>query len=144
MYLDAFLELADGQTGTVSVASTNVVDTAAAGDAYSAGRAGLAVVIRIDTAFTASGGAVTTCFQIQSDDTADFDGSTTTLCQSEDFYAYDLVAKKEIVLPIPPNAKRFIRVYRQNRNETASTNVFSAGAWDAYIVKDYSITRELA
>lgn len=147
MILDNLMELADGQSGTTSVASTNVVDTIAGGDAYSGGMAGLFFVTRIDTAFTAIVGTTVNCsFQLQTSNNEAFAGDTTiTLVQSAEFKAADLTAGKIIVLPIPPGAKRYIRGYKLVEDDNTSGNhVFSAGAWDMYITKDAPITRKLA
>jgi hypothetical protein len=145
MILDALLELADGQSGTTSTASTNVIDTLAGGDAYAGGMAGLFFITRIDTAFTATGLAVNASFQLQTSSSESFTPDTTiTLCQSGEFPAAQLTAKKIIALPIPEGARRYIRGYKEVENDTAGSNVFSAGAWDMYIAKDAPITRRLA
>lgn len=145
MILDSLLKLAGAQSGTVSVASTNTIDCLAGGDAYAGGMAGLFFVIRVSTAFTATGSAVTAAFQLQtsSDDTFT-QANSLTLVQSAALPALSLPVGTIIALPIPAGAKRYIRGYRLNANETAGTNVFSAGAYDMYITKDAPITRERA
>lgn len=144
MIQDALLELADGQSSTTSVASTNVIDTLAAGDAYAGGQGTMFFVVRVDTAFTATGLQVDAAFELQSDDTTDWDGSMVTLVSSAYYTATQLPAGKIIALPIPAGAKRYLRGYKRSRNETAGTNVFSAGAWDMHLQKDAPVYRELA
>jgi len=145
MILDALMELADAQESTVAVASTNVVDTLAGGDAYSGGMGGLFYVIRIDTAFTTGAGDPTCVFQLQTSDIEAFgEADDITLVQSSTFASADLTANKIIALPIPGESKRYVRGYFSIFHTNSDANKFSAGKWDMYITKDAPITRELA
>lgn len=141
MIQDALLELADAQASTVDVASTNVIDTLAAGDAYAGGMAGLFFVIRIDTAYTAGAGTPTATFQLQTGTDANM-ANGVTLVQSAAFIASELTAGKIIALPIPGGAKRYIRGY-QDTNASGDVTKFSAGAFDMHIQKDAPMYREL-
>lgn len=145
MILDALLELADGQSSTLNVASTNVVDTLAGGDAYAGGMGGLFFVVRVATAFAIGAGTSTATFELQTADTENFSGtSATTLVQSADYVDGSGLSEGTLIaLPIPAGAKRYIRGYKKVTAHS-STNRFSAGAWDMYITKDAPITRELA
>ena len=130
MILDDYLELADGQSSTTSVASTNVVNTVAAGDAYE----GEFFLVRIDTAFVAANGAPTATFQLQTSDQEGFGGVAVTLIQTDAFVAADLAAGKQIAIRIPPGAKKYLRGY--NSCTSTAANFFNAGAWDMYICTD--------
>lgn len=134
MILDDLLSLASAQSSTLSVASTNVIDTLAAGDAY----VNSWFVFQVTTAFaaaTGTSGATTATIQIQTSATEDFSGATpTTLAASAAFTISQLTAGKYWAVRIGPNVKRYIRGYKVVSDSTA--NVFGAGAWSMVIVND--------
>lgn len=130
MFLDDLLKLADAQESTVSVASTDYIDTIAKGDAY----VGAWMYIRIDTAFVAGAGAPTATFQLQTAAATNFDGGT-TLTASSALIAADLIAGKEVKLRIPVGVLRYIRGYMVVDSGLEAKR-FSAGKFDIYLVKD--------
>lgn len=137
MILDAFATLADAQSGTTSVASTDIVDTVAAGDMLS----GMWFYVRVDTAFT-SGGQPKAQFALETSSTETFDaGTTQTLALSAEFLAIDLVAGRSWAVPVGPNTLRYIRG-RKIVSGTSAANYFTAGAWDMALVKDIDVRQD--
>lgn len=132
MILDNSLLLADGQGQTTAVASTNVIDTLATGNAY----VGDFFVVRIDTAFTAGAGAPTATFQLQTSASGTFTADGITLIQSGALLAAALTANSfALRARIPLGVKRYLRGYFSPSASSDSTR-FSAGAWDMFITAD--------
>ncbi|NJO00395.1 MAG: hypothetical protein HC880_00765 [Bacteroidia bacterium] len=134
MILDNLALLADALENTLSVASTNTIDTLAAGDAY----VGAWFVARVDTDFTAGAGAPTATFQLQTSASETFAGGAETLITSSAYVADSLTAGKIFVGRIPPGALRYLRGYKVV-DSGASNKRFSAGKFDMYIVKDIDL-----
>lgn len=142
MILDALAVFADAQTGTTSAASTDIMDLLSYGDAFDHAW----LVIRVDTAYTAVSGAPTNTFQIQTADNSDFiSGAPVTLAQSAAFVAADLTANKTVwKVQLPTGLKRYLRVYKSAGTTTAGNVIWSAGAYDAFIVSDVDSRKVLA
>lgn len=135
MILDALAKFADAQESTVSVASTDVVNTLAGGDAY----VGNWFVARVDTAFTAGAGTPTAIFQLQTAETEDFSGATPiTLVQSSAYVASQLTAGKFWAVRIPPGVKKYLRGYKLS-NENGDTTKWTTGKWDMFITHDIDL-----
>ena len=135
MILDALALLSDAQNSTVSVASTNVIDTVAAGDSYE----GAWFVARVDTAFTTATTVPTFTFQLQTAATEDFSGATpATLIQSAAYLASQLTAGKFWAARIPPGCKRYLRGYKVVSTITGA-NYVTAAVYDMFIVKDIAL-----
>jgi hypothetical protein len=142
MLLDNSLLLEDEeQTATTSAASTDYIDTLAAGEAVE----GAWIVFKVGaTAFTAQVGAPTVVFQLQTDSASTFgsDGSTTaiTLCASSAALVAALTASTVMYKArIPAGVKRYIRAYKSVSNYSAGTIALAGGTWQAFIVKDVDI-----
>jgi hypothetical protein len=136
MILDARAKFSDAQESTLSVASTDVVDTIDDGDSYE----GAWFVALVDTAFTAGAGTPTATFQLQTSDVEGFnDASDSTLIQSAAYLAADLAAGKFFAARIPPGAKRYLRGYKVVSGTVDDTNKFSAGKWDLFITNDIDL-----
>ena len=131
MILDKLAVFADAQTTTTSVASTDIVDTLAAGDAY----VGDWFVARVDTAYTAGAGAPLTDFQLQTSTTEAFT-AVITLAQSSGYLVASLTAGKIWAVRIPLGAKRYLRGYINHSNYNGATAFLSACATDLFITKD--------
>lgn len=134
MLLDALLLMEDDESAvTTSCASTDYIDTLAAGNAY----VGDWFVVKVGaTAFTAKNGAPTTAFRLESDSNTGFtDGIT--LCQSSGFLVAAMTASTILYkCRIPAGARRYLRAYKHITNYAAGTIDISAGSWQAFIVKD--------
>ena len=130
MFIDALTVFSDAQAVTVSAASTNYMDTLAAGDSYE----GAWLVFRVETAFTA-GGAATMQVDLQTDDNSSF-SSATTLCTLPGgaIAVATLVAGLIRKVRIPPGAERYLRGYY-----TVSTGPMTAGNADLFITKDVDL-----
>ncbi len=138
MYIDALALFSDAQNSTISVASTNVVDTLAAGDSYE----GAWFVVRVDTAFTTASAVPTFTFQLQTAATEDFSGATpATLVASAAYLASQLTAGKFWAVRIPPGAKRYLRGYKVVSTNTGA-NYVTAAIYDMLIVKDIALLKD--
>lgn len=135
MIIDKNLYMADGASSTVSEASTDYIDTLAAGDAY----VGDWVVVKVGaTAFTAGAGTPTATFQLQTHSDSDFDGGT-TLVSSAALVAASLTANTVVwATRIPAGCQRYLRVYKVVNNN-GDTTKFAGGTWDAFITKDIDL-----
>jgi hypothetical protein len=123
MIIDALAKLSAEQDVTASAASTNYIDTVAAGDAYVAPFA----FFKVDTDVTSG---TTVNFVIQTSDTSTF-ASTTTLYDSGALAVADLVVGKFVAGRIAQNAQRYIRAYY-----TVVDGPLTAGAFTAALVKE--------
>lgn len=140
MILDASLILSDNQTTTTNAASSDYIDTLAAGNDVTGCWFNVAVNT---TAFTAGAGAPQVIFQLQTSDSSSFPTASTTLCQSGTFLVAGLVANSLVYkVRIPPGAKRYIRGYKYIANYNASSQRLSACSYDMFITKDSDITRD--
>ena len=142
MLLDAQNLLSDDQAITASAASTNALDLGANGtDALGntvigdAGRSlaskpGADLLIQVTEDFTAAGAATLTV-GLQTDNDSAF-GSPTDVATTLAIGKAELVAGKQISLPIPPGiTERYIRAYY-----TVATGPMTAGKITAGIVMD--------
>lgn len=130
MIQDKLARFSDAQAITTSSASTDVINTLAAGDSYE----GAWFVAGIDTT-VAGGASVTTTFQLQTSANEDFSTSAATLVQSAAYLTASLTAGKMFVARIPPGARKYLRAYKV----VGGTGVLTAGAYDFYIVKDIDV-----
>lgn len=143
MILDASLILSDTQTTTTNAASTDYIDTLAAGNDY----AGCWFNVAVNTtAFKAGLGAPAINFQLQTADNTSFAGARTsvfTLNQSGDFLVAQLTASTLVYkCRIPPGALRYIRGYKYINNYAANTIYLSACSYDMFITMDSDVTRD--
>lgn len=133
MILDKLALLSDAQNSTVSVASTDYIDTLAKGQAYD----GCHFVVRVDTSF-ASQGTTTCTFQLQTSDETSF-GDSATLAASSAFVASQLTAGKFWAVKIPSTGvRRYIRGYKV-MSENTGGNYWTAAIYDMFIVKDIDV-----
>lgn len=131
MILDALTTFSDAQSSTLAVASTDIIDTLAAGDSYE----GCWFVARVDTAFTKVG-APTVVFQLQTCADSDFGTSApVSLCVSASYVAANLVAGKFVAMRIPHGAKRYLRGYKVITVYNG-VDYWTAAVYDMFIVKD--------
>ena len=135
MIYDAALLLASAQSSTVAAASTDYVDTLAAGNDYK----GCLFCVQVTTAFTNYAGTPTMEFLLQTSSSSSFTGATTsTLAASAQYVAGQLTAGKIIILTIPPGAKRYIRGYFNPSASTGSSS-FSATGVNMFILEDTDV-----
>lgn len=135
MLQDIRARFSDAQNSTVSAASTDVIDTVAAGDSYE----GAWFVVLVNTAFTTATTVPTFTFQLQTADTEGFTGLTPeTLLASAAFAATDLGAGKYYAARIPPGAKRYLRGYKVVSTNTGA-NYVTAAVYDMFIAKDIDL-----
>ena len=125
MILDAFTLMSSAQAPTSSSASTDYIDTVAAGDSYE----GAWFYFKVDTAATASGAATVTV-ALETDDNDSF-SSAKTLVSSGAVAKATLVAGYEYKVRIPAGAERYIRAYY-----TIATGPLLTGAFTAAIALD--------
>jgi hypothetical protein len=136
MIKDASLVMANAQATTVSAASTDYIDTLAAGQAY----VGSIVEFRVNGAPTAAAGAPTMTFQVQTADDSAFSSGAATLNASSALVAASLTAGTKVSFRLPPKGvKRYIRAYFLT-NASGESIKFSGGSYDAYIVKDVDVS----
>lgn len=141
MMLDALAVFADAQADTLSAASTDVVDTLAAGDSYE----GAWLNVRIDTAYAVITGSPTNTFQLQTAPDSTFNVGAVTLAQSAALLYTDMVANEYVwKVRIPPGAKRWLRVYKVTTTSGGSNYFFNAGKFDAFITLDIDKQKVLA
>lgn len=127
MYVDALLMMSNAQAVTSSAASSSVIDTLAAADAYGS----LAWVhVAVQTAVTADG-AATVQFEIQTSADEAF-GSYDTLAITGAIGKATLVAGyRPLSFQLPLGVKRYLRAYY-----TVATGPLTAGKFDCMIVAD--------
>jgi hypothetical protein len=134
MIIDGFLVLSDAQAVTSSAASTDYVDTLAAGDAIAPGAR---VKVQVNTAFT-TGDSATLTVALECDDNASFTSAKTLVTTSAlAVTSIDAAGDSVLDVVIPAIAERYIRVYY-----TVGTGSFSAGNIDARIVLDTAKTMD--
>jgi len=127
MYIDKELELSNEQAVTSSAASTNYIDQGAAMDAGMGQQKHLAISVSV--AATAAG-AATVDFSIEKAGASDFSDKETVVSSGAIAKA-DLVAGKQIFIPLPPGLDgRYFRVYY-----TVATGPLTAGKFSAQIVE---------
>lgn len=127
MIMDLSLVFDSALALTATAASTNYIDTGAAGDALPPGLVAQ-VQFLINTTVAATGGASTTTFKLQTATDAAF-SSPIDLCISVDTPKATLVAGYVIQMVIPPGALRYLRAYY-----VVSTNNWTSGKVDARII----------
>ena len=135
MFIDYTLILADTVTVTTSAASTNYIDTQAAGNDYK----DMFFFAKVETtAFTAGAGAPSVNFELQTSDSILFlDATTFTLCAATGLLAANLTASTIVArIPIPMGAKRYIRGYYNITNYAANTVYFSACSYSMFLATD--------
>lgn len=132
MIIDKALQVSDAQAVTASAASTDVIDTGVAnraiGDVTS-----LAAVITVDESATAVGAATVT-FSLQ--DSADNSSFADVVASAAIGKAALTAGKQAAVFKLPPNLRRYIRVYY-----TVATGPLTAGKFSAQVVMDYDRQR---
>lgn len=138
MIIDKLLVMGDGQAILDSGASTDYIDTLAAGDAISPGAR---IKVQIGTAYVdAAGGTIYAT--LQCDDNADFSsaknlvtGPTITIPAGA-AAAAGAVGVVLLDVVIPPKAERYLRVYY------TFSAAMDSGAMDARIVLDTAKTMD--
>jgi hypothetical protein len=127
MILDRYNEFSDAQdiTGsTGDIASTNVVDLNAEGDAYGHE---MYLIIGVDTTCASSGGATVTP-RLETSDDSSF-SSATTLWTGEQKAYTDLTAGTEVAaLRVPSGCERYLRVVY-----AIGTAALTAGKMNAFL-----------
>lgn len=109
MFIDSLATFETARASTVSVASTDIVDTLASGDAY----VNAWFVFQTTAAATISNGAPTVTIQLQTSNDVNFlDVTTTTMAASAAFVTSQLVSGAYWAIRIPPGVKRYIRGFR--------------------------------
>lgn len=132
MIMDALATFATAQTTTTSVASTDIIDTLAAGDSYQ----GCWFVVQVTTAFTTNSVVPTFTFQLQTSSDGFLGvGNDTTLVASAAFLASQLTAGKFWAVRVPLNTKRYLRGYKLVSTNTGSDYV-TANGYSMFIVLD--------
>jgi len=134
MILDKSLLLGDAQAITTSAASTNVIDTLAAGDAIKSNW----FVVVVTTAFATAAGAATVTFQLQSDTAEGFTSSDAVTLAATSAISKDTLVAGYIAyrVRVPTGAKRYIRAYA-----VAGGSNISAGKVTWGLVSDPDINR---
>jgi hypothetical protein len=136
MIQDKLAMFASAQSGTLSAAHTDIIDTLAAGNDYE----GAFFVFQVSTAFTQTGTATRLTVQLQTSAVEAFnDSSDLTLVQSNAFTTAQLAAGKFFAVRIPPGAKRYIRAYNSVSGNSGDTHKFTAGAWNSFITSDIDV-----
>lgn len=135
MILDNYLVMSSSQNLTQvasATASTNYIDTIAAGDDY----AGCWYVMNVETALTSATTSNTVTFALQSDSSSAF-GTATTHISSGALGSATMVAGYTFKARIPTGLKRYIRVL-MTPVSTVSTGIVSN-----FIVKDADVNAQL-
>ena len=135
MIMDDWLFLADSQTTTTSVISTNVVDTQAGGDSYE----GAWFVVRANALFTASG-SPNVSWELRSSSVEAFSSDIVTLCACVTVGA--LTEGQFVKVRIGPGAKRYIAGYKDVTNYSSGSIEYDTCDYDMFIVKDTEIPKE--
>lgn len=128
MIVDAFLQVSNKQAVTASAASTDTIDTGVSNRAIGDDTR-LFMVFTVPEAVTAAGAATVT-FAIQ--DSLD-NVSFADVAVTRAFGKAELVAGKQIVLPLPLELRRYIRA-----NYVVGTGPLTAGRFSAQITMDYT------
>lgn len=135
MIQDALAIFASAQSGTTSVAHTDIIDTLAAGSAY----VGSWFVFQITTAYTQTGTTSRVTVQLQTSDVSAFtDSDDVTLVASQAFTTANLAAGKFWATRIPAGVKRYVRAYNLVSG-TDGGNAFTAGAWNSFLTPDIDL-----
>lgn len=129
MFIDQNLVLADGQSLTVSGASTNYIDTLAAGDAYES----LWFIVLIKTAVA---NCTSVAFDLRTDSSNAF-GTEVVLFSTGAVLVASLTANTFLAkVRVPIGAKRYLRGYATIVGGGATMT----GSWDMKFVDDVSRT----
>lgn len=124
MIIDKSLQVSNEQTVTASAASTDVIDFGQANP--NSGMPGmLSAVVTVDVAATAAGAATVT-FSVQ--DSAD-NSTFTDVAVTAPIGKASLTAGAQIVIPMPVQHRRYVRVYY-----TVGTGPLTAGKFSAQVV----------
>lgn len=137
MIQDALARFASAQSGTLSTAHTDIIDTLAAGNDYR----GCFFVFQVSTAFTQVGTASATKLNVQlqtSDVEAFTDSDDVTLATSNTWTSSQLAAGKYWAVRVPTGAKRYIRAYN-NVSGASAGSAFGAGAWNSFLTPDIDV-----
>jgi hypothetical protein len=124
MIIDKLLQVSDDQAVTTTAASTDVIDFGQA-NPNSGMSDMLKMVVTVGEAVTADGAATVT---IAVQDSAD-NSSWATIASTTAIGKADLGLGKQIVIPMPVQHRRYVRV-----NYTVATGPLTAGAFSAQIV----------
>ncbi|MDR1351519.1 MAG: hypothetical protein LBJ59_12235 [Zoogloeaceae bacterium] len=128
MIIDKFLQVSDKQAVTATAASTDVIDLGQANPNVGVGGR-LSMVITVGEAATASGAATVVISVQDSADNATF----------ADIIATGAIPKAaltlgaQVVLPMPPVVRRYVRV-----NYTVAAGPLTAGKFSAQLVTGYT------
>lgn len=124
--IDAQLELSDAQAVTASAASTNVIDLTATAPNLGQGSQDLYLQVICDTTADSSGDAATLDIALQ--DSANNSSFANVLASVQLAEASVTAGTTLFITKLPPNLRRYIRVYY-----TVGTENFTAGKFDAFI-----------
>lgn len=134
MILDALATFCTNQTTTTTVASTDIIDTVAAGDAYDNGA--WFVFLVGPGGITTASTVPTFLIELQTSSDAFLGvGNDTTLVASAQFLASQLTAGKFWAVRIPQNLKRYLRGYKTVSTNTAG-NYVTASNYSMFITDD--------
>ena len=143
MILDASLKLVDSLANTLCAASTNIIDTVAAGDSYE----GAWFYVNIVTLPTQVLGTNFLQFQLQTSAATNF-GAADTLVQSSTLTVATCATGYVWRTRIPPLAKRYLRGYLVNSKDGGDvsgdgddTNTISGLGYSMSIVKDVDMNQ---
>lgn len=129
MIIDKFLQVSDDQAVTTTAASTDVIDFGQT-NPNTGNNFPTYMVITVSEDVDAAGDA-TVNFQLQdSADNASFD----TLEATSAIGKAELVAGKQIVIPMPVEHRRYVRV-----NYVVGTGPLTAGKFSAQVVAGYQL-----
>lgn len=131
MIIDKFLQVSDDQAVTASAASTDVIDFGQT-NPNSGMSDRLHVVINVGETATAAGAATVTFSVEESTNNSDW----TTAVSTAAIGKAALVAGAQIVLPMPVQHGRYVRVYY-----TVATGPLTAGKFSAQVVAGIQANR---
>lgn len=135
MIIDKFLQVSNAQAVTASAASTDVIDAGATKNASigrDIGAGDMYMVFTCSEAATAAGAATVT-FAVQ--DSAD-NSSFADVIVSAAIGKATLVVGSQVVLPLPPGMRRYIRA-----NYTVATGPLTAGKFSAQLLPGFEFRK---
>lgn len=135
MFIDALATFSSSQASTVSVASTDIIDTLAAGNAY----VGAWFVTQVMATTTQTGTASRMSFELQTSSDSGFAGDGYTLCASSAFTTAQLTNGKRWACRIGPGVKRYLRGYRRTSGTIGGSDVFTACVLSQFITQDIPV-----
>lgn len=129
MIIDKFLQVSDDQAVTATAVSTDVIDFGQA-NPNTGNNFPTYLVVTVGETVTAAGDATVT---VQLQDSAD-NSSYATIAATSAIGKADLGAGKQIVIPMPVEHRRYVRV-----NYVVGTGPLTAGKFSAQIVAGYQL-----